>query len=338
MALKDIIGQNKAMRILFGTLRRNSVPSSILFSGDSGIGKRTAALNYAKAINCLQPVNFDCCDKCISCKKIDHYNHPDVLIITLQNMEDKLDLKKRETRNSSRYEIPIEAVRKIEEMLSFKPSEGKKKIVVIDDADTMNDHAANAFLKTLEEPPSDSILLLISPNPDALPATIRSRCINVRFYPLSLKQCREVVSKSIDAENMHSLLNLSMGRPGLVLSEDFIKQKERFIKLLDNMLSGTASDAWADKGEIKSWLDMAIILLRDIAIISEFGVQSSELLVYSEVVSASPKLKTQNSKLKTIIDSYQDMQQVSGLLDFNLNKSITWNYVASIMKSIGNGQ
>jgi DNA polymerase-3 subunit delta' len=327
MALKDIIGQDKALRILFGTLRRNRVPSSILFSGDSGTGKMTAAINYAKTLNCLQPEDFNCCDKCISCRKIDHDNHPDVLIVTLQNMEDKLDLKKRETKDSNRYEIPIEAVRKIEEILSFKPSEGKKKIVIIDDADTMNDHAANAFLKTLEEPPSDSILLLISPNPDALPATIMSRCINVRFYPLSVKHCREVVSKSIDAKDMHSLLHLSMGRPGLILSEDFMKQNERFIKLLDNMLSGAAKDVWANKGEIKSWLDMAFIFLRDKVV---YAATNEE----HRLILKNQRSMTKSKDIKGILDVYQGMQNIMGLLDFNLNKSITWNYVASIMRTL----
>jgi len=334
MALKDIIGQDKAMRILFGTLRRSRVPSSILFSGDSGTGKKTVALNYAKAINCLQPVGFDCCDKCISCRKIDHDNHPDVLIITLQNMEDKLGLKKRETKDGSRYEIPIEAIRKIEETLSFKPSEGKKKIVIIDDADTMNDNAANAFLKTLEEPPSDSILLLISPNPDALPATARSRCINVRFYPLSLKQCREVVSKSIDTKDIQSLLYLSMGRPGLALSEDFAKQKRRFLDFFDNMLSGTSKDAWADKGEMKSWLDIAFVFLRDKVVYAATNEEHCLILKNQRSMA-----KSKDIDIKNILDVYHSMQNIRGLLDFNLNKSITWNYVASIMKkAIGNGQ
>lgn len=325
MALKNIIGQDKAMRILLGTLRRNRVPSSILISGDSGTGKRLAAINYAKAVNCLEPVDLDCCDKCISCRKINHDNHPDVLIITLQNIEDKLDLKKRETKDSSRYEIPIEAVRKIEEILSLKPSEGKKKIVIIDDADTMNDNAANAFLKTLEEPPSDSVLLLISLNLDALPATVRSRCINVRFYPLSVEQCREVVSKSIDTEDIDSLVNLSMGRPGLVLSGDFMKQKESFIKLLDNMLSGTAKDVWANKGEIKSWLDMASIFLRDKVV---YAVTNNE----HYLILRNQRSIAKGKDIKDIIDVYQGMQNLSGLLDFNLNKSITWNYAATIMR------
>jgi DNA polymerase-3 subunit delta' len=315
MALREIIGQDRALRILFGTLKRNRVPSAILLSGDAGIGKRLAAVNYAKAINCLEPVDFDCCGKCISCKKIDSENHPDISTIVPEN-----DL------------ISIETIRKIEETISLRPFEGRKKVVIIDDADAMNIYAANAFLKTLEEPPEDSLIMLISSNPDRLPDTIRSRCINVRFYPLPSDGCREVVSKNIDAKNMKFILNLAMGRPGLAISRDFEKENEWFAKLLNNMVQGESKDTWADKSEIKLWLDMAFILLRDMAV---YKITERE----SDLMLDKKQLAMKGQGIRSILDTYQDMQQVKGLLDFNLNKSITWNYVARMMrKAIGDGQ
>ena len=317
MALRDIIGQEKALRILFGTLKRNRVPSSMLLTGDSGVGKRLAALNYAKAVNCLHPVDFDCCDKCVSCRKIDSETHPDISMIVPEN-----DV------------ITIETVRKLEENISLKPFEGRKKVVIIDDADTMNIYAANAFLKTIEEPPEDNLILLISSNPDKLPDTIKSRCINVRFYPLPLDGCREVVSKNIDMKNIRAVLNLSMGRPGLAISKDFIKENEWFAKTLGNMVRGESKDTWADKGEIKSWLEMAFILLRDMVVSLELGVKSSEFLVLSEFGAFNSKLRTANPELKIILDAYQALQNVKGLLDFNLNKSITWNYISTIMRRV----
>lgn len=335
MALRKIIGQDRALRILFGTIKRNRIPSAILLSGELGIGKRLAALNYAKAINCLQPVDFDCCDKCISCRKIDHDNHPDVLIITLQNMEDKLDFKKREIKDSNRYEIPIEAVRKIEEILSFKPSEGKKKILIIDDADAMNDHAANAFLKTLEEPPSNSILLLISSNPDALPATIRSRCINMRFYPLTASSCKEIVLEKLNAVDADKILNLIIGRPGLALSGNLIQDVEWFSKLLKDMITAESKDTWQDKAAIKLWLDICFIFLRDMIITAEFGDRDYKLRIAGqEFKDYNSMLRAHNTGIRAIFDAYQTLLKVRELLDFNLNKSITWNYVASIMRTL----
>lgn len=332
MAIKDIIGQDRALRILFSTLKRNMVPSAFLFSGDSGIGKKTAAINYAKALNCLEPADFDCCDKCISCKKIDSALHPDVLVITLENLEETLSLKAKEGKDKNRYEFPIEAVRKIEEILYLRPYEGKKKVVIVDDADTMNEEAASAFLKTLEEPSPDSLIILISSNPDRLLDTIRSRCINVRFYPLSLKGCEEVIVRKLDAKNTGFILSLSMGSPGLAISRDFIKEREWFKKLLDNMIRGESKITWADKSEIRSWLDMATVFLRDIAVGLELGAKNSESLLFPGVAVLKPG--TRNPELKTILEAYQDMQQIRGFLDFNLNKSITWNYVSSIMRTL----
>ncbi len=332
MAFGDIIGQDRALRILFGTLKRKRVPSAILFSGDAGIGKGLAALNYAKSINCLQPVDYDCCDSCPSCKKIDSATHPDVLIITLENVEEMLSLKSKEGKDKNRYEFPIEAVRKIEEIIHLKSYEGRKKVIIIDDADAMNIAAANAFLKTLEEPPPDSLIILVSSNPDRLPDTVRSRCINIKFYPLPLDGCKGVISEYVDAKDMDFVLNLAMGRPGLAVSMELVKERERFAGILNNMIQGESKDAWADKGEIKSWLDMASVLLRDMAVSSEFGVRSSEFLIFSDVVSAK-------STLNYILNAYQEMQRLRGLLDFNLNKSITWNYVSTIMRqAMGNGQ
>lgn len=317
MALGEIIGQDRALRILLGTLKRNRVPSSVLLSGDSGIGKRLAAINYAKAVNCLEPIDFDCCDKCISCKKIDSGMHPDVLMIVPEN-----DV------------ITIETIRDTQEVISLRPYEGRKKVLIVDDADAMNIYAANAFLKTLEEPPEDSLIILISSNPERLPDTIRSRCINVRFYPLPVDGCRKVVSKNIDSKSIDFILNLAMGRPGLAVSRDFIKENEWFAKLLNNMIHGESKDSWGDKGEIRAWLDMAFILLRDMAVKSELGIQSSEFLIFSDTALVKLTLNAQRSTLNAVLRAYQDMQQVRGLLDFNLNKSITWNYVASIMRRV----
>ncbi|MDH4233479.1 MAG: DNA polymerase III subunit, partial [Nitrospirota bacterium] len=191
MSLADIIGQEKAVGMLTGILERQRLAGSYIFSGEPGTGKKLTALNFAKALNCLNYRNalsvmrdgiskknpalstdidknspipplekggrFDACDKCESCLKIEAGSHPDLKLIS---PEDRL--------------IKIDEIRLIDEALSFRPFEGRKKVVIVDDADTMNIAAANAFLKTLEEPPEDSVILLISSRPDRLPATIRS--------------------------------------------------------------------------------------------------------------------------------------------------------------------
>ncbi len=303
------------MKIFFGTLRRDRVPSAMLLSGDMGVGKRLAALNYAKAVNCLNPVNFDCCDACASCRKIDAEMHPDITVLIPDGDEIKIDM-----------------IRKIEEVLFLKAFEGKKKVVIIDDAEAMNINAANAFLKTLEEPPSDSLILLISSNPDSLPDTIRSRCTTIRFYPLPLEGMKKVISREVSAEDMDFVLQLSMGRPGLALSGDFMGEREWFMKLLGNMRQGESKDVWADKNAIKAWLDLAFVLLRDMAVFKVTGNESD--LIYGR----GERKIYENANLRALFDAYQGLLKIRGLLDFNLNKSISWNYVSQIMKmAMGNG-
>ncbi|MDH5201820.1 MAG: AAA family ATPase, partial [Nitrospirota bacterium] len=160
MSLRDVIGQDRAVTILLRTIERGRIPSSYLFAGEPGIGKKFTAINLAKALNCQSTghraqgielnnnkllTQIDACNECVSCKKIDAGVHPDFLLIS-----------------SKSGQIRIEEIRAIDDALSFKPFEGRKKVVIIDEADTMNPYAANAFLKTLEEPPEDSLIILIS--------------------------------------------------------------------------------------------------------------------------------------------------------------------------------
>ncbi len=311
MALNDIVGQERALKILFGMLKRDRVPSALLFAGDTGIGKRLTAVNYAKAINCLEPADLDCCDTCASCKKIDAGTHPDVSF-TLPE----------------KGEIKIDAVRKLEEKLFLKALEARKKIAIVDDADTMNINAANAFLKTLEEPPGDSLVVLVSSNPDGLPDTIRSRCIAIRFYPLSDESFRKAVSGAVGQEHMDSVRNLSMGRPGLALAGDFVKDMDWFTVLLGSMMHEESKEAWADKEAIRTWLDMAFIFLRDLVIFKVTGNEAD--MLYAKGSGTFRK----KADINAILDTYKSLQKLRGLLDFNLNKSITWNYVSDMMRMV----
>jgi DNA polymerase III subunit delta' len=307
MSLHDIIGQEKAVRILTGTIKRERVPSSILFSGDSGIGKRLTAFNYAKALNCLEPVDFDACDRCVSCRKIDGETHPDVTSMVSENDE-----------------IKIEAIRQTVEILSLRPYEGRKKILVIDDADFMNINAANAFLKTLEEPPRDSVIILVTSSPDRLPETIRSRCMHVRFRPLSSDAFKQVLALKAPGKELGPFSGLITGRPGIGISKDFAKEKKWFTDILTGMTRGETRCAWSDKNDMKQWLDLSFVLLRDMAVFDITGRESD--LLFGE--------RRASGNVRTILNAYQDLQKLRGQLDLNLNKSITWNFVSGIIQNI----
>ncbi|MEK7333386.1 MAG: DNA polymerase III subunit delta' [Nitrospirota bacterium] len=319
MALKDIIGQEKAINILLGTLSQNRIPSSYLFAGESGIGKKFTAVNFAKTLNCLNSQPSDCCDECPSCKKIDSQTHPDFMMVTPEKSE-----------------IRVEEVRAIEEALSFAPYEGKSKVVIVDEAEAMNASAANAFLKTLEEPPPQSIIILIASSPERLPETIRSRCSRVNFLPLSAARCEEVIKNQpgvrgrVEKDSQLSTVSrLSMGRPGLAISNDLIEERDWFIRLFKGMVHGENKETWGDKEEIEKWFNYAITVLRDTAV---FKITGQENMLINIDLKDSIAGMSKTIELKDIIESYIKLTFLKGYLRFNLNKAITWNYTGFILR------
>ena len=316
MSLSEIRGQEKAIGMLTGILNRKRLASSYLFSGESGIGKKLTAVNFAKALNCLNSASApdfpaDACDRCESCLKIVSGSHPDLLLISPEDRQ-----------------IRIDEIRLIDEALSFRPFEGRKKVVIVDDADTMNIAAANAFLKTLEEPPKDSIIILISSRPDRLPATIRSRCSRVNFVPLPLESCRQVLRGNIPDEDLATIARLSMGKPGLALSSDLREESTWFAGLLQGMLKAE-KDSWASREEIDRWFEHLCIMMRDAVVFQITGDTSqfinADLKEYIYTLAKS-------MDVRGIIELYNELFSLKGFLMFNLNKSITWNYTASLLR------
>jgi len=261
MALKDIIGQDRPVNILKGCIAKERIPHALLFAGDEGIGKRLTAINFAKALNCLgvtgevlqEPDNFlfdvpgtehdgaeqktetDACDKCPSCKKIASGNHPDIFIIGPEG---------------DGGQITVQAIRQLEESLSYKPFEGRWKIAIIDDADRLNQSAANAFLQTLEEPSAQSILILISSRPDLLLPTIRSRCQMISFSPLPVDTMGRLLKEKfgdMDDERARLLSVLSGGRLGYALGDNLINQRERCFSIFRQLLESLEEEPWEDK-------------------------------------------------------------------------------------------
>lgn len=241
-------------------------------------------------------------------------------------------------------EIRVEEVRAIEEALSFAPYEGKRKVIIVDEAEAMNASAANAFLKTLEEPPPQSIIILIASSPERLPETIRSRCSRVNFLPLSPEKCEEVIkeagkgkdnlksSESADSQTselLSTVSRLSMGRPGLAISNDLIEERDWFIRLFKGMVNGENKETWGDKEEIEKWFNYAITVLRDTAV---FKITGQENMLINIDLKDSIARMSKTIELKDIIESYIKLTFLKGYLRFNLNKAITWNYTGFILR------
>ncbi len=159
----DVIGHKDVIERLKNALRSGRIANSYIFSGPVDVGKEFVAINFAKALNCLTD-GEDACDECISCRKIDDGNHPDVTVVRPEGKSLKID-----------------QVRSLKRQGSYRVMEGKRKVYIIAEAGKMTVEAANSLLKTLEEPPGAMVLILLTSVYSALLPTIRSRCQALRF-------------------------------------------------------------------------------------------------------------------------------------------------------------
>ena len=173
MAFSDFSEQQHAAQLLQRSLARGRLAHAYLFTGSDLAELEKMATALVKTINCVAPpqlspegVATDSCDRCASCLRIDRYEHPDIHFVRPES--------------KSRV-ITIEQVRDLMQTIYLKPSEGRMKAAVIVAADRLNPQAANAFLKTLEEPPSNSFLVLLSTDPQRVLETIVSRCLRLNF-------------------------------------------------------------------------------------------------------------------------------------------------------------
>jgi DNA polymerase-3 subunit delta' len=217
MPFDAILGQQQAIHQLRTALRSGHLAHAYLFTGIEGIGKCTAAVVFAKALNCLTHAD-DSCDNCAACRKTEKRLHPDVFFV-----------------EPDKNVIKIEQVRDIQKKIIFKPMEGRKKIVIIDEAEKLNLHAANCLLKTLEEPPDDTVLILVASNGLTLLPTILSRCQSIRFAPLGTEVIRSFLERrgsSKDTSFIAALAQGSIKRALLLLETEFLARRREFIALL----------------------------------------------------------------------------------------------------------
>jgi DNA polymerase-3 subunit delta' len=193
MPFRDIVGHRRLVSLVARAIHRGTLPPSLILAGPEGVGKRLLAISTAQALNCLNPriavpndadperigLQIDACGTCSPCSKIARGVHPDVLVI----------------EPGDTGSIKIEQVRDVIDRAGYRPFEGRRRVVIIDQADALVPQAQNALLKTLEEPPSASAFLLVTSRPDALLPTVVSRCPRLRFRPLDANDVASVLIK-----------------------------------------------------------------------------------------------------------------------------------------------
>ena len=286
---RDVIGHRRIVALLARSVARDSLPPSLIFAGPVGIGKRLMANALAQALNCLSPSTrhpapgtehpapegapeVDSCGTCAACTRIARGIHPDVLVL--------------EPGDSG--SIKIEQIRDVVDRAAYRPFEGKRRVVIIDEADALVSAAQNALLKTLEEPPSLSVFILVTFRPDVLLPTVRSRCPRLNFRPLSPNEIAGALvargQTETEARAVAATADGSLGRALEASAEDFVQARDAAQKVLahaastpdprrriegtKDLLANTGSGGASDRAQLSIHLRAMGSLLRDIELLA----------------------------------------------------------------------
>lgn len=280
----DKVGVNMLFQ-LQQTVKSGLLAHAYLFLGPK---KKTMdnALSFAQAVNCLSPVDGNGCQVCLSCRKISHGNHPDVIIA--------------EPIGSS---FKIEQGRELQKKVSFKHYEGKYKVLVLTGADLMTIAAANSMLKILEEPPENTIFILTGENGDNILPTVLSRCQVIKFGQEDRLDINEEIKDN--GEEIEQVINLVTNLPQmdycqlLKISESWEKDRDSIKEFLQEMLVWFRDIAVAKLTENQALVENQNrwdLLLKD-------QLTPEKALLAAEEVAQSQKLIGQNVNLKLILDS-----------------------------------
>jgi DNA polymerase-3 subunit delta' len=244
MPFADVVsrwGQRRLAVLLARSIARDALPPSLIFSGPAGAGMRDMALAVAQTINCLSPKGLgdsrDACGSCAACTRIGRGVHPDVLVVD----------------SSDSGSIKVDQIRDVIDRAVFRPFEGRRRVVIVDNADTMIAASQNALLKTLEEPPPSSIFILVTTRPDMLLPTVQSRCPRLRFQSAE----REAVDE--DARDV---------------ARDVLAQAAatddagRRIEAAKDLLAKTGAGGRSDREQLASHLQAMASLLRDVEVLA----------------------------------------------------------------------
>jgi DNA polymerase III subunit delta' len=280
----SLIAQHQAIQILNAILRKGAIPHAFLFTGTGGVGKRSVALSFAKALNCSGEKNpspdepaigdtpgavisagISACGVCRSCRKIESGSHPDIVSLQPQGPF-----------------IRIDQIRELCRVLGMKPYEADYRTVVISDAHCMNAEAGNALLKMLEEPPDRTILILTANGTADLLPTIVSRCRHIRFHPIPIPNLARELTKAhgIDPDSARTLAVMARGslsRAEELSRNNWLNRRKWLLQSCD-MLSPSTSDEFpsgmfaaasmlfSDKESVADALEILKTIYRDVLI------------------------------------------------------------------------
>ena len=290
LSWENLIGHAPTANHLRKNIAEDKFPHAVLFSGEEGTGKRLAAEICAAALLCENPVDGAPCGECESCQLTAAHTHPDFYVVEAEET--------KTTRN-----IKIGQIREMQSEASLRPINSARRVVIIDGAELMNNAAANCLLKTIEEPPSQTIFILLTANRSSLLMTIRSRCSTVNFDKLSTTDIRDaLISRDVEASEAERLAVIaggSFGRAlklkdsgGAQLREEALSTLERLdraeLKNEDIFAKGAQIAEWS-REKFADFLTHIQKLLRDVCFAEVLELHNPDLAPRLQAIKLSER-------------------------------------------------
>lgn len=305
MPFSEVIGQDRAISVLKRSIALERVAHAYLFSGIEGCGKKKTALAMVQAVFCGKE---DACGVCPSCRKIANGQHPDLHILEPDGAF-----------------IKIDQIRELQKELAYRPFEAPKKACIIDGAEKLNLSSGNALLKTLEEPPGNALMILITAERSAVLQTILSRCQTLDFQPLPAEMVEaRLLREQFPAEAARVAASLSGGslkRAVEVATDGVLEGRVNFLErvlalnLKDvNALFAAAEEFAADKEGLPGFLELLLSFLRDVLIYRS----TPEALANSDLAHLVAR-EAERSPQQRIIDLIEQLVATRRMLVRNVN-------------------
>jgi DNA polymerase-3 subunit delta' len=352
--LDDFIGNQRIVDVLRRAMAQDRMPHAMIFSGPAGVGKCTLAFHLAQLLNCLSPRNRTACGECTSCRKIGAtLKSRNLQCLSLQGegfcgvcSNCKLMMRKHPDVRlivPEKTTIRIDQVRELIDEAVFQPFEARYRVAILDPADQMTIEAQNSLLKTLEEPSSRTVIILVTTNPYLLLETIRSRSRLLQFAEIPQDAIEQfLVSRlNLTPENAHLAAALSGGSLGTAMDFDTDGYREiregafRFIQLLlegKNFAeaSDLAGQAAKDKKLFATWIDAVMALLQDIY----YAATAPERIGQIDMRAQLEKLAGITPRT-TIVRAIEAVRKLKRELQFNVNRQLA---LEAMFLSVGSGQ